>query len=96
MFLRWLLEKLRRREIRRLLREMTPEDREALRGLPEKDLILCHHEFGRYFRNGFRGNQFPFLFRHCYMAVAESGEEMSFDACSSVAIREIWEAVQKQ
>ena len=88
-------DKLRRREIRRLLRKMTPEDREALRMVPEAELICFHHGLGRFLRNGFRGNQFPWLMSYCHTTVEACGEPMSFDALSSVAIREIWKELQK-
>lgn len=94
MFRRWLFEKLRQREIRRLLRQMTPEDRAAMRALAEWELIQFHHGLGRFLRNGFRGNQFPWLMGFCSSAVEKSGEPMSFDALSSVAIREIWRELQ--
>jgi hypothetical protein len=87
---------MRRRDIRRILRMMTPEDREAFRAVPETELIRFHHEFGRFLRNGFRGGQFPWLCMHCRSVVENSDEPMSFDALSTVALREIWRELQNK
>lgn len=84
-----------RQEIRGILQMMTPEDRAALRAVPESEIISFHHGLGRFLRNGFRGNQFPWLGALCHNAVKESGGPMSFDALSSVAIREIWRELQE-
>jgi hypothetical protein len=71
------------------------EDRERLRAMPENELILLHHDFGMGLRNALRQNRFPALFAHSRRLVQESSEPLSFDAISSIAIREIWTALQK-
>ena len=95
MFMQWLFELLVRYDIWRILRMMTPEDREALRTVTEWELIHFHHTFGMFLRNAFRGGQFPGLSLRCRKLVDASDEPMSFDALSSVAIREIWKTLQK-
>jgi hypothetical protein len=90
MFMRWLFEILVRFDIWRILRTMPAEDRETLRAMTETELIRCHHTFGRYLRNGFRGGKLPWLCLRCRKLVDSSDEPMSHDALSSVAIREIW------
>ncbi|QIF05477.1 hypothetical protein G5S37_29590 [Roseimicrobium sp. ORNL1] len=93
--MRWLLDLLVRYDIWRILRMMTPEDRETLRAIPETELIFCHHSFGMFLRNAFRGGQFPGLCLRCRKLVEASDEPMSHDALSSVAIREIWKTLRQ-
>lgn len=95
MFMQWLLDLLVRYDIWRILRMMSAEDRETLRAMPETELIRCHHTFGRFLRNGFRGGQFPWLCLRCRRLVDAGDEPMSFDALSSVAIREIWKTLRQ-
>ena len=94
MFARWLHRFRLRRDVRRVLRELSPEDRTRLRATPERALISLHLGFGMRLRNGFRHGQFPGLLRHCRRAVESSGQPMSFDALSSAAIRELWRSLQ--
>ncbi len=94
MFARWLHRFRLRRDVRRILRELPPEDRARLRATPECELIGFHLGFGMGLRNGFRHGEFPGLLRHCLRAVERSGEPMSFDALSSAAIRELWRSLQ--
>jgi hypothetical protein len=82
-------------EIQGILQVMSPEDRAALLALPETDLIYLHHTLGRFLRNGLRGNQFPQLLGHSHALVKANGTPMSFDALSTVAIREIWRTLRQ-
>ena len=93
--LRSLLNIRMRRDVRRIIDELALEDRERLRVTPESELILLHHGFGTSLRNVFRSNRFPGLSDYCHDAVKRSGEPLSFDALSSIAIREIWATLQK-
>lgn len=95
MFMRWLLDLLVRYDIWRILRTMSAEDRETIRAVSEWDPISFHHTFGLFLRNGFRGGQFPGLSLRCRRLVDASDEPMSFDALSSVAIREIWRTLRQ-
>jgi hypothetical protein len=90
-----LFDLLVRYDTWRILRMMTAEDRAALRAMMEWELICCHHTFGRYLRNGFRGGKFPWLCLRCRRVVDASYEPMSFDALSSAAIREIWKTLRQ-
>jgi hypothetical protein len=84
-----------RRDVRRIIRDLLPDERERLRRMPESELILLHHGFGRGLRNAFRSNRFRGLSAYCHAEVQRSGEPLSFDALSSVAIREIWATLQR-
>lgn len=77
-----------RQDIEKLVERMKPEDRDLLRDTSESELILLHHGYGRWLRNQFRHNEFPHLFKFCHAKVPS--ENLSFDAISAVAIREIW------
>ncbi len=90
MFGRWILSLQMRRDIRRIARDMNDEDRAYIRSRTDRDLVTLHRTLGGYIRNGFRHGKFPWLFSYCDASVRESGEPMSFDALSSVAILEIW------
>ena len=79
-----------RRDIRRIIASLTPERREELRAISETDLIRFHHSLGRGLRNSFRHGRFLGLSAFCHARVRRSGEPLSFDALSSVAIREVW------
>ena len=81
-------------DIRQIIDSLTPEQRESLRTTPEADLIRFHRTLGRGLRNGFRSGRFPALSAHCHAAVRVSGTPMSFDAISSVAVREVWRSLQ--
>jgi hypothetical protein len=83
-----------RQEVDEIIASCSAEDRERFRSTPEKDLILLHHGFGTGLRNGFRQNRFPGLFTFCHETLKQSGEPMSFDALSEIAIREIWSTLQ--
>jgi hypothetical protein len=91
---RWIISLWMRRDIRRIVRDLPPGDRERLRTMPESELILLHHDFGRGLRNAFRSNRFRGLSTYCHAEVQRSGEPLSFDALSSVAIRLIWATLQ--
>ena len=81
-------------DIRRLIRDLTPESRELLRATTNTDLVRFHRGYGRYLRNSFRAGRFPALLAHCHQTVTQSGQTMSFDALSSVALLEVWQALQ--
>ena len=83
-----------RSDVEQILGAMQPEERERLRAMSQDDLILLHRGFGMGLRNAFRANRFPGLSAYCHAAVEESGEPLSFDALSSVAVREIWSILQ--
>jgi hypothetical protein len=89
------IESKMRTDVEEILGGMPPEDRERLRAMSQDDLILLHHALGMELRNAFRANRFPGLSAYCHAAVEESGEPLSFDALSSVAIRKIWRILQK-
>ena len=84
-----------RRDVRRIIDELAVEDRERLRATPEGEVTLLHHGFGTSLRNAFRSNRFPGLSAYCHDAVKRSGEPLSFDALSSIAIHEIWATLQE-
>ena len=81
-------------DIRQIIDSLTPEQRESLRTTPEADLIRFHRTLGRGLRNSFRSGRFLGLSAHCHAAVRDSGEPLSFDALSSVAVREVWRSLQ--
>ena len=81
-------------DVRQIIDSLTPEQRESLRATPEADLVRFHHTLGCGLRNGFRSGRFPALSAHCHAAVRESGTPLSFDALSSVAVREVWRSLQ--
>jgi hypothetical protein len=93
--LRWLISLWMRRDVRRIIQNLPPDEHERLRTMPESELILLHDGFGRGLRNAFRSNRFRGLSAYCHAQVERSGEPLSFDALSSVAIREIWATLQK-
>ena len=93
--LRSLLKMRMRRDVRQIIDKLPAEDRERLRATPESDLILLHHGLGTSLRNAFRSNRFPGLSAYCHDAVKRSGEPLSFDALSSIAIHEIWATLQE-
>jgi hypothetical protein len=94
MFVRWILSLQKRREVRRIVRALTEEDRAFIRSRTASDLISLHFTLGGYIRNGFRSGKFPGLFSYCDASVRQSGEPMSFDALSNVALHEIWKHVK--
>jgi hypothetical protein len=83
-----------RQDVDEIISSWSAEDRERFRTTPEKDLILFHHGFGTGLRNAFRQNRFPGLSAYCHQGVEASGEPLSFDSLSSIAIREIWSTLQ--
>jgi hypothetical protein len=90
-----LIESQIRTDVEQILGGMPAEDRERLRAMSQVDLIMLHHGLGMELRNAFRANRFPALSAYCHAAIKEGGEPLSFDALSSVAIREIWRILQK-
>jgi hypothetical protein len=94
MMTNWLVRIWMRWDVRRIIRDLTSEQRELLRATPESGLILFHHGFGTGLRNGFRHGRYRGLMSYCYSAVKRSDQPMSFDALSSVAIHVIWKALQ--
>jgi hypothetical protein len=93
--LRWLLNVRMRRDVRRIIEGLAVEDRARFRATPESELILLHRGFGTGLRDAFRSNRFPGLSAYCHEAIRRRGEPWSFDALSSIAIREIWATLQK-
>jgi hypothetical protein len=93
--LRWLINLWMRRDVRRIIRGLPADERERLRTMPESELVLLHHGFGRGVRNAFRSNRFRGLSAYCHAEVQRSGEPLSFDALSSVAIREVWATLHR-
>ena len=83
-----------RRDLRRIVSNFTPAQCEALRTTPESDLIRFHRTLGMGFRNGFRHRRYLGLSAYCHAAVGRSGTPLSFDALSSVAVREVWRFLQ--
>jgi hypothetical protein len=81
-----------KRDIDKLIERLTPEDRQSIRKMAESDLYRLHHGYGTWLRNQFRAGQFPDLFRFCHQDIAR--EHLSFDAISSVAIRELWRCLR--
>ena len=81
-------------DIRQIIDSLTPEQRESLRTTPETELIRFHRNLDRGLRNCLRSGRFPTLSAHCHAAVRESGTPLSFDALSSVAVREVWRSLQ--
>src|SRR5689334_1977817 len=77
-----------RQEIEKLVENLTPELRELLSAMPENKLVGLHLGYGMWLRNQFRQNKLPHLFKFCSAMVPP--ENLSFDAISGVAIREIW------
>ena len=74
---------------------MNTEDRVVIRVTPEANLLLFHDTLGRFLRNSFRQGRFRGLSLYCRSMVEQSGQLLlSFDALSSVALREIWLALQ--
>jgi len=67
---------------------LEPKDRELLREMLESELIRLHMGYGMWLRNQFRHDELPHLFAFCRARVPS--ESLSFDAMSTVAIREIW------
>ena len=90
----WMI--LVRRDIRRFTKEMKAEDRELMRDCTKEHLIKFHRGHGRYLRNEFRSGHYRGLCGHCHKLVRSKGEDLSFDAPSSVAIELIWEALTSQ
>jgi hypothetical protein len=78
-----------RKDVEEIIRELSEENRERLRRTSEDDLILFHHGFGTGLRNALRQNRFPGLSAYCHDVVKRSGESLSFDAISTVAIRQM-------
>ena len=81
------------RDVRRIINSLTPEQREELRGTPESNLIRFHRTLGME-RNNFRSRRFLGLNAYCHAAVDRAGTPLSFDAFSSVAVRQVWRALQ--
>jgi hypothetical protein len=82
------LEARAQRDIEALIELLTPEDRQSLRERTEAELGRLHHGYGTWLRNQFRQNKFADLFRLC--SAKTTPDTCSFDAISSIAIREIW------
>ena len=82
------MESEARLEIEELVEKLTPEDRKLLRDMSESELIQLHIGYGMWLRNQFRRGELPRLFKFCLARVRS--EDRSFDAISTVAIREIW------
>ena len=81
-------------DIRQIVDSLTPEQRESLRTTPETELVRFHRSLGRGLRNCFRSGRFPALSAHCHAAMRTSGTPLSFDALSTVAVREVWLSLQ--
>jgi hypothetical protein len=77
-----------RQDIDKLIEQLKPEHRRLLRDMSESELIRLHMGYGTRLRNQFRQNEFPHFFKFCSAKIAS--ENLSFDAISAVAIREIW------
>jgi hypothetical protein len=71
--LQWLTQLWMRQDVRRIIRDLPPDERERLRMMPESDLILLHQGFGRGLRNAFRKNRFRGLSAYCRAEVRRSG-----------------------
>jgi len=82
------------RDIKKIIHKLGSE-KEVIRVTPKKELIRFHRSLGLFLRNSFRRNRFIILRSYCSSVVTKSGEPMSFDALSSVAIEEIWKALQE-
>ena len=71
-----------------ILKHMEPDDKATLKDTSEDELILLHHEWGRYLRNyyGMWRNQ---------ELLQDIGEEHPDDA-SGVVIQEVWQRLQTE
>jgi len=67
--LRWLISLWMRRDVRRIIQNLPPDEHERLRTMPESELILLHDGFGRGLRNAFRSNRFRGLSAYCHAQV---------------------------
>jgi hypothetical protein len=77
-----------RQDIEKLAEQLEPEQCRLLRDMSESELIRLHWGYGMGLRNQFRQGKFPYLFKFCSAEIPF--ENLSFDAISAVAIREIW------
>jgi len=93
--LQWLTNWWMRRDVRRIIRDLSADDRERLRTMTESELIHLHHGLGRGLRNALRSNRFPALSAYCHREVRRRGEQLSFDALSDLAIRQVWATLRR-
>ena len=77
-----------RQDIEKLVEQLEPELCKSLRDTSEGELIRLHRGYGMGLRNQFRQGKFPHLLKFCSAEIPS--EDLSFDAISAVAIREIW------
>jgi hypothetical protein len=76
------------RDIEALIQLLSPEDRQSIREMTQRDFIRLHHGYGTWLRNQFRHNKFSDLFRFC--SARTTPDTRSFDTISGIAVGEIW------
>jgi hypothetical protein len=86
---------LMRPDVRAIIKTLSVGDRKLVRDTPKDRLIRFHRGWGMGLRNAFRAGRYRWLALYGNGVIEKSGEQLSFDALSSVAIDLIWEKLQE-
>jgi hypothetical protein len=81
-----------RRELNKIIRQLSPAAKVEIASMQASDLILLHHGLGTAIRNKFRHNRAIFLFRWAQKRVPKGTRHI--DEFTTPVIEEIWKTLR--